>query len=347
VFFWSWTFVWTAGVWLFVIYLVSTPQSDKKRDEMYSLIVIALLGLVVGLPFLFDLIIKSTMHPHFAETALRSQIIPSFGVESIPRSILLTLLALLSLVLMLGSEKKIRAKMVFPLAMVLSAFSVMHQNFIHGKIFTFSSHYYPFVCLAALVMGMFVLQHVKKSYLKTIIVSIAGVFLIAGVWDYRMAWSLPFASAEHLSFQHLRAPLAHLTDGKRENVLTDMRTAQMITSWTDDDTVFTPYTRHLLISNREFAERYCMSELPSPEGPDINWIAWEAVQIRLQDMLPEREKEFKKYCDILFYDKEMALRKYEVDLLLWNEHERSDWIIDKKLFTKTQEGDGWSLWAVK
>ena len=269
----------------------------------------------------------------------------------------MTLCSLLLFLSLQKNEEKVRVS-ILPLALVLGAWTVMHQNLFHGVLLSFSSHYYPFVCLAMVAASAWSLNHSLRSgtgqalnplllFFRFGIVGITAVFLVLGAWDYRLTWSLPFASREHLTFQHLAPVLRHLDDGTRENVLTDYRTAQMVTNWTDDDTVFTPYVRHLLLSNQEFAERYCLTELSNPEGPDIAWIAWETLQIRAQDLLPKRMNEFQAVCDDFLTDLKGALEKYRVDYLLWNQRERPTWKIDETLFTKVEEGESWSLWRLK
>jgi hypothetical protein len=196
-------------------------------------------------------------------------------------------------------------------------------------------------------MAAWALAHRSPQILRIGIAGIAAIFLLAGAWDYRVAWVLPTAPRHHLDLQHLAPVLAILRDGKRETVLTDYRSAQMVTNWTDDDTVFTPYVRHLLVSNEEFAERYCLSELPSPTGPDIRWIASEAAHVYAREFLPQREREFGTVCRRLFGDPAGALERYGVDLLLWNQRERPNWEIDAGLFEKVTAGEEWSLWRMR
>ena len=352
VYFWTWTYLFAAGAALLTTHLFLTPKSPIKKKQTIALCIVAVTALLLSAPYFLHLLKLQMSNPFFAEVALRSNVVPSRIVESLPRSLLLTLLFVCA-VIFSWRKKAESPPPLFPLALVAAAFVVMHQNLVHGTDFMFSSHYYPYVVLSALVMAAWVLQKGFSfrprfdALLKGGILSIAGVFLIAGAWDYRVAWSLPFAHRTHLDLQHLRSSLKLLRNGTREVVLTDYASAQMIPSWTEDSVVFTPYVRHLLVSNTEFAERYCLSELPSPQGPDIAWITWEATQVQSRHLYPEREREFQAVCAALLEDPAAALQKYAVDYLLWNKRKRPEWVIDETLFSFVAEGEDWSLWKVK
>ncbi len=348
VYFWDFSFVFAVAGWFLLLHFILVPKSKWKSDRSKALLQSAGLTLLVSAPIFLKLFAASSAYPFSLEVTLRNQVVFTRMIESLPRNILLTILTLFCILLFRSlhkNEENVRVS-ILPLALVLGAWTVMHQNLFHGVLLSFSSHYYPFVCLAMVAVSAWALSQAPKSALSFGILSITAVFLLLGAWDYRLAWTLPFASREHLTFQHLAPVLRHLDDGVRENVLTDYRTAQMVTNWTDDDTVFTPYVRHLLVSNQEFAERYCLTELPNPTGPDIRWIAWETLQIRAQDLLPKRMNEFQAVCDDFLMDPRAALEKYRVDYLLWNQRERPTWKIDEELFTKVEEGEGWSLYRV-
>lgn len=380
IYFWSWTYLWAVGGSLLLVHLLFTDAGLEKKKRTIALLTAGAIALALSAPYFMQLWELKAAHPSFAEVALRSNVVSSRWVESLPRSILLTVLAASSLLLVWrGSERK---SGLLPLALVLAAFAVMHQNLVHGTDFMFSSHYYPYVCLAATVMAAWALnQSTAEPELRSVhgrelgcaphrrcsvwcwgsgqafehrfqhifqysIMGIAATFLLAGAWDYKMAWTLPFASPAHLTMQHLAPALKLLEDGTRETVLSDFSSSQMVTSWTDDDVVFTPYVRHLLVSNGEFAERYCLSELANPVGPDFHWIAWEATQVQSAHLYSERREEFQRLCTTLFADPRAALRKYGVDLLLWNHRERPTWKVPSELFEKVGEGEDWSLYRL-
>ena len=170
------------------------------------------------------------------------------------------------------------------------------------------------------------------------------IFLGAAAWDYRIAWHLPFASATHLGNQHLAPALHLLSDGDRRNVLTDQYSALLVKAWTDDDVVYTSYVRHLLMSNEEFAERYCLSEVFSSTGADEEFFVFESLQYRGMYLAPERRRMVRQACRNVRRSLAYFLDTYAVELILWNEKSRPDWIIDPTLFEKTDQGEGWSLW---
>ncbi len=119
----------------------------------------------------------------------------------------------------------------------------------------------------------------------------------------------------------------------------------MVTGWTDDDAVFTAYVRHLLVSDTEYAQRYCLSELPA--AADLDWLAREVVERLNPSEIAARTAQFRIACDSVLRFPRIALRRYGVTMLLWNETLRPDWRIDPQLFTKTLQGEGWSLWTVR
>ena len=349
VYFWDFSYVWAVGGWFLLLHLLLLRTSTWKRERTHVLLLVGVLTFLFSMPFLLKLVLASRAYPFSAEVSLRNQVVPTHMIESPMRSILLSLLVLLTMFLLRSVRRKedVLKTAIFPSALVFAAWTVMHQNLLHGILLTFSSHYYPFVCLAAVSVAAWALAHARGTWPSRGIVAIAAIFLLAGFWDYRGAWALPFAPREHLDLQHLAPALKILSDGKRQTILTDYRSAQMVTNWTDDDTVFTPYVRHLLVSNREFAERYCLTEVFNSAGPDIFWIAREATHTRAQSFLPEREREFGEVCAALLANPVAALREYGVDFLLWNERERPTWKVDEDLFTQIANGEDWRLYRIR
>lgn len=335
VYFWAWTFLW-AGLGLTLIL-------DREK---FRIGVIGVLSFVFSLPILIHTWLMQTSSPYFAETgSYRSGVYPSHGIESYPRSILLLLLAIAAAVIFWRHKEK-RQTLVMPVALVFGAFLSMHQNLIHGKDLMFSSHYYPFACLAAVVMTAWVLTYDRRSWPSRVVVLITTIFLVAGFWDYRAVWHLPLAEKIHLSMQHLAPVLKKLDDGNRQMILSDAQSALYVKAWTDDDVVFTPYVQSLLTSDVDYIQRNCLSQLPSPTGPDVHAIAWELTQFRGQHLLPQREAQVREVCTPFLANPKKALADYKVDLLLWNENSRPDWKIDARSFRRIDGGEGWSLWAV-
>lgn len=354
-YFWAWTFLW-AGAALLLLYHFFLPSSPEKHRAVRVLLFTGAIALIVSLPFLYQSWFVTAQHPFFSETAYyRSCLYPSRAIPSVPRGALLLLATIAANVLFRRHHVTSRW-LVFPVVFVTGAFLAMHQNLLHGKDFQFASHYYPFVCLSLVTLSAWILSHAKlllgirsilRSWPSLAILSITALFLTAGLWDYRMMWSILRTAPDHLKQQHLRPILEELTDGGRQTILTDNETGLMIKAWTDDDVVWVQYAQHLLISNREYAERACTTALMDPSGPDIREIAWHTVQFRGQHLLPDRIREFTEYCEGIRSDPQSALQRFGVDLLLWNERTQPNWQIDPELFEKVEQGEGWSLWRVK
>ncbi len=351
-YFWSWTFVWAVTGWLIILTFFAPTMTDRRR-RVLSLLAVLGIAFLVAAPFLKDLFLSASGNPIFGETALRSTLVHSRSVESIPRTIILTLLVLCSLLLVHRANWKEQA--LFPLAALLGIFVCMYQNLIHGVILTFSSHYYPFVCLAALLMLLWCLTpqagmpalNQRKRLLHYSIIGLASIFLLAGLYDYRSAWDIIRGQYYVRDLQHLGPAVQLLDDGRRETVLTDRVSAHMVTTWTDDDVLFTAYVKHLVISNQEYAERYCLTEIFSPDGPDVRWLGSEVTEDQNPVTITEWEGKFAAICRPVRKNPKAFLQQYHVSLLLWNEKLRPEWKIDQKLFTKLKSGEGWSVWRFR
>lgn len=343
VYFWSWTFVWTTTAIFFLLHCAFVPRSKRKRAQTIALSALLVLTFLVSLPFLLDMLHASRSDPNFAATALRSTIVLTHAIESIPRTILLTVL-LLSAILLVRRSRSTTQEWLLPLAALLGIFMSMYQNVIHGVRFTFSSHYYPFVCLSALLIGIWACAHAKKGTLGFLVIGLASVFLLAGLWDYRSVWDIVRGQYYVPNVQHL-APAVHtIDDGVRRTILTDKTSAHMVTTWTDDDVVYTAYIKHLLISDQEYAERYCLSEMFNPAGPDLAWLAREVVETGDPAEVERRRAQFAAICSPVRQNRPSFLKQYGVDLILWNERLHPEWHIPSS-YTLRSRGSGWSLWV--
>lgn len=343
VYFWSWTFVWTTTAIFFLVHCTFVPGSKRKRAQTIALCSVLILTFLVSLPFLLDMLHSSKTDPNFAATALRSTIVLTHAIESIPRTILLTVLLLSAILLVRRSRSKTQ-EWLLPLSVLLGIFMSMYQNVIHGVRFTFSSHYYPFVCLSALLIGIWACAHAKKGTLRFAVVGMASVFLLAGLWDYRSVWDIVRGEYYVRNIQHLSPALHLLDDDVRQTILTDKTSAHMVTTWTDDDVVYTAYIKHLLIGDEEYAERYCLSELFNPAGPDLTWLAREVVETGDGAEIERRRAQFAAICAPVREHHRTFLRKYGVDFVLWNERLHPEWHISSA-YKLQKRGAGWSLWV--
>ncbi|MEK7137669.1 MAG: hypothetical protein AAB853_05295 [Patescibacteria group bacterium] len=341
IYFWSYTYLW-AFTFFFFVFQFFQPTSEEKKGSIRTLLLVAAVTIIVASPFFFHLITASRSDPNFSVTAFRSTLIHSRGVESPVRALLLFGLLISST--LLAWKRRQDSSWIFPLAAVFAAFTAMHQNLIHGFILSFSSHYYPFVALSALLATAFAWELGKNSWLRIPITLIGTLFLLAGIWDYRSAWDIARGEYYVRDIQHLKPALTLLDDGKRETVLTDKVSAHMVTAWTDDDVVYTAYIKHLFIRNEEYAERYCLSEFFEPSGPDFTWLGSEVVERKEPEKIAERAKFFENVCAPILKDPSEALRRYNVSLILWNERLRPNARPTLPGIEIMEQGDGWSLW---
>ena len=343
VYFWSWTYIWSLFGWLFILHFCFSETSPLKTKRTKALLASSAIAVIVSLPFLIDLIASFQGGGIFTETAFRSTIIHSRGVESLPRAILISILVLCSIVLARKTRKDIE-HWILPLASILGIATAMYQNLIHGIIFSFSSHFYPFLCLSALFVGVWAWSTSLRW--ARIVAGLASIFLVLGLWDFRSVWSVLAGNYYVRDIAHLRPVTMILDDGNRQTVLSDKVSSHMVTSWTDDDVVFTAYVKHMLVSDQEYVERYCLSEAFSQGGPDLQWLASEVVETKQEDLIAAKKIEFKSFCDPVLTDPQKFLKKYDVHFLLWNERLRPDFGIKIGSFRLQERGSGWSLWRL-
>lgn len=344
VYFWSWTYIWSLFGWLLILHCVCSPPSPLKTKRTKALLVSGIIAGIVSFPFFIDLLSSFHSGGIFTETAFRSTIIHSRGIESVPRAILLGLLVFSSIILARKTKHDIE-RWLLPLAAILGIATAMYQNLIHGIIFSFSSHFYPFVCLSSLMVGVWAWS-IPSLPRARIVTGLAGIFLILGLWDFRSVWSVFAGNYYVRDIAHLRPAIEILDDGHRNTVLSDKVSSHMVTSWTDDDVVFTAYVKHMLVSDREYVERYCLSEAFSKSGPDLQWLASEVVETKQEELIAAKKIEFTSYCNPVLMSPLQFLKKYDVHFLLWNERLRPDFGAKMRFFSAVKKGNGWSLWQL-
>lgn len=350
-YFWTWTWTWASCAALFALRWWS-PEGPVRDRALRVLAVAGGLALLLALPSLVSTWVVQTADPAFPEMSLyRSGLYPSRVIASPIRSLLQLLLVGGGVVLFIRFVEW-RAVLAAPLSLAVGVFVVMHQHVLHGNDFLSSSHYVPMATLAGVVLGAWTMDQLlsgmrdRRFVAPAIVVLLSSAMLVAAAgWDYRLGWTFLWHDDIALTTRHLAPVMQYLRDGDRRTILTDARTAVEVTSRTNDDVVFTPYVQHLLVSNAEFARRGCMADLFRPGGPDIETLAWHTLQFRGAFMLEERTAEFREICDRLLENPQGALGLYGVDLVLWNERERPDWVMPPYL-AKVEEGKGWSLWRL-
>ncbi len=349
-YFWSWMFVWASCASFFVLRWFE-ENSARRTRVLRMLSITASLAFLVALPALVSTWILQTADPAFPEMSLyRSGLYPSHAIDS-PLKSGLQLLLVAAGILLFVRKRHWRASLSMPLALVIGVFLVIHQHVIHGRDFLSSSHYEPMVTLSAVCIAAWAIERWSRDHSKRLVATLSlilascFILLAAAASDYRLGWTFFLQRDVAVSTRHLAPAIDALNDGTRNTILTDARTAVEVTSRTEDNVVFTPYVQHLLVSNAEFAARGCMADLFQPGGPDIEALAWHTLQFKGQFMLPQRTAEFRLICMGILEDPTAALERYGVDLILWNETERPEWVMPGFL-SKIRQGSGWSLWRV-
>ncbi len=346
-YFWVWTFTWAACGFIF---LLRWHVRDETRTRALRFLAIAGgLGLLLSIPGLLSTWVLQMADPTFQEMALyRSGLYPSHAIASPIRSTL-QLLALVPVAVLFWKIPRERRSLLLPLAFVAGGFVVTHQHVIHGKDFLSSSHYEPMVtiaaatCIASLIDAWLRKGIAQMFSWPSIIALVAsGILLAAAAWDYGLGWRFLVINPPPPILS--RSAIEPITDLGRVTILTDPVTAIELKSRTPADVVFTPYVQHIVVSNAEFAARGCMAELFQPGGADVELLAWHTLQFRGQHMLPERTAEFRRVCDNVLQNPLLSMLHYQVDLILWNERERPEWVMDPAIAERVEQGDGWSLW---
>lgn len=319
-YFWHWTFAWAVVGSAATLSLIV----EKRKDHApWALLVFV--TLIVALPFFIHLI-RLFGDPLYAEVALRGGFLTTRGVESVPRSVLLTVQTafFLSLLSLYKGEWSYRAV----LSLLLGILIAMHQNLFHGHLLMFSSHFYPHLVLSSLIAGGWVMLHRAPLLQRASIAGIAVLFLAGAAYDYLPGYKFFIPHESDFQDQHLLEPIRLLRDNHTNDVvLTDEHTGRVLTAWTEEGIVYTTHTRFLFISDEEMAERYCLSELFSQEMPDPKRALYMEYNAVLDSpAMRERERTLVQYaCERVRKDPLSALRKYGVTHVLWDEAMRPEW----------------------
>ncbi len=348
VYLWGWTFVWSTAGLLSLFALVRWKDRRTERGLLFGLL--WLCAIAVSAPYFLH-IIHLSADPLSREVAERSSVIFSRGIESYPRSILTLLLALSAFMMCGRKSAKAKETLIPVVCICLSTFVVLHQQFIHDRVISFSTHYYPYLCVAALLFAGALIARWKWTMSSSFSLLLCLLFLGAAFVDYGGRFQMTFGiNPRRYEFQHFSTLLPVLqADPSKEVVLTDLDSALMVASSTRHDVVFTEHTRHLLISTDEYAERYCVSEL-FDQVSHPEWIAYilqetgRLGRVREKEMYNERLATATAACLRVRMDPVQYIKKYGITLLLWDEKHHPEWMIDPTLFKIQKQGDGWSIW---
>lgn len=354
VYFWAWTYLW--GVFGFTMFLTILAETRHRAWRamgrfLTPTLVAGCTALVVASPFLFMMWVNA-QHPAADDAGFRSSLIHAREFESVLRSTVLVLLALLSVYAI--SRQSDRRRLLPLAAMILALVAVTHQQFVHGIVLSYWTHYYPYVCAVSMLLILVFAGSRVRAAGEIAAASVAAVFLLAAFSDYhgRATVFMPFENWH--TYQHLAPAIQSLNRVReKQTLLTDWNSSLIIGTYTDHDVVFTPYVRHTLVSFSELAERQCLTQFLTGRPADTEYLPREVQELsaagraQVESVLQRDFGLAKEACDFVYASPEDALTKYGVTHVLWDEKNHPDWNIPASLFSVTEKGAGWSLWRVK
>jgi len=284
-----------------------------------------------------------TQHPFYEEAQYRSGILYSREPQSWIRSLLFLGM---SGGLILGLSRAKFARYRYAVITVLVALIVLNQQVIHGVILFFSSHYLSSMILAGvtcLLLGLWV-----RSRPALISSFCALVFLTGIAYDGRYVLK-QFRIRDHrFGEQHLSTLLSVLDELPRSRILSDRGTSLFIASHTYHDVLYSIYLKNVLMSDKEFAERYCLVTLPLKErGIEDEYFLLYFEHRGRSDEIRQRElKMVWDACARVDANPQKYLQIYGVDYLLWDEKRQPKWHMSPFRPFLVEKGEGWSLWKV-
>ena len=350
VYFWSYTFAW--AFWLMLLLWESCvwlKNRSKIPDALFALFLSGGIGLAIALPFLLHTYVLS-QDPFFPEVQFRNEVFHSRLPESWFRSGAFLIMAASAL---LGGFSRARNS---PLhrnasAVVLAAFLVLNQQVLHGTVLIFSSHYlFPLVFAGVVALLLFWILR-SRWMIPGILASL--IFLTGIAYDGRAALSQWRVSPGRFEDQHLATLLPLLDALPKGRILSDAHTSLFVAGQSHHDVVYSLYSKHTLMSNREFTERYCLTVLPLPpshrESEDLSHLQ----QVFPASGMPPSERsqklqDIQRVCAEVDRDPGQFLMRYDVTHVLWNEEREPEWELKRLhvLLEKLGQGEGWSLWEL-
>lgn len=349
IYFWAWTYGWAVfGILVASEVIVRVRKKEAVGPFFWHAASALIVAFIVASPFLM-LMWMNSHDPTAAETSLRSSLIAAREFESITRSFVLVIFT----IGITGALFKRRDRSLTPVfAMALGLLIVLHQQFIHGNVLSFWTHYYPYVCAVSILsVGLFESWN-KRGVFGYVATGAACLFILGAYQDYSSRLSI-LAPLPIEQYQHLSEPLALLAkETEKQTVLSDRNTSLLVGMNTDHDLAFTVYLRHVLLSTEELAERYCLVDSLSPVS-DPDWLAYTIKEISAagkegtEEVLQRDLVTVRQACEVVRSETKSALSEYGVTRLLWDEKIYPEWKIDERLFEKISSGEGWSLWRVE
>ena len=354
IYFWAWTYVW--GVFGCIILLTVIAEARHRTWKALGRFVIqavttGVIALATASPFLF-MIWMNSHDPASADAGFRSSLIHAREFESLPRSIVLVLLAILSAFAI--SRQSDRRRLLPLLAMLLALVAVTHQQFVHGQVLSFWTHYYPYVCMISMLLVLVFLGSRVRATFEVSAAIVGSVFLLAAFSDYYGRASIFLPINHWQKYQHLAPSVLALNRIiEKQTVISDWNSSLIVGTYTDHDLIFTPFMRHTLVPFTELAERYCLIQFATGKKADTEWLPLDVKELsaagkaQVENVLQRDFGLSKKACDHVYADPKSAFSRYSATLVLWDEKNNPDWKIPDKYFTVSEKGSGWSIWHVR
>ena len=353
VYLWAWTYLW-ASFGCMVAFVCITEWKAGSRENAMRLFRhatgVGVIALVVSSPILF-IMWQNMHHPAIADAGIRSLLVHAREFESVPRSMLFLLFTGMTTWVIL--RRSDRQNLIPLLALLIAMAAVLHQQFVHGIVLSYWTHYYQYVCMVALLVILTLLTLRDRSVLALSSMVVASIFLVAAFTDYygRIAVLDPIPQWD--MFQHLSQPVRSLNRIEKQTVLSDTDSSFIVAMYTDHDVVFTPFMRHTLVSFTELAERYCLTQLVRGSPPDTTWLGHNVEEqsrtgrVKAREILARDLVLTAEACERVTNDPRSILQKYGVTMVLWDEKNHPEWNISEKYFSESEKGLGWSLWTLR
>jgi len=350
--FWPWSFGWA---WWGIMLVITAAVALRSRASILTdrsvraLLIAGCFGVLAGLPFILQLF-GASRDPLWPDAVFRSGMHPSRLPESWAYSVLFFVIVGGMLGTFLRNERMRRHTPL--LAMVVSLFIVMHQQVIHGQVFNFVSHYLMFMVVAA--VGAVCLAAIHRRPLLIISGLAAAVYLAAIGYDGRFVLRQWNPANADWSEQHLASALPTLDALPRARILTDLETSGWISGFTHHDVGYNLYLKNVMMSHRELAERYCLTQLPVLSAArhiaDQPRLIYPDARAAFPDAAT-KEGEIalvEEACADLDEDPAGSLQRYYITHVLWNSAVHPEWDLSRlKIPLKSvSAGEGWSLYGL-
>ena len=342
VYVWSWTFAW---LW-FGLMVIWSVVERKPRTFLLP----AIIGVIFALPFVAKTLTVMS-HPLADVAVFRSGMRPGRAPESWAYSILFLIMVCGLIVLLKKKYKDLEIHRP-AIAVVFSAFIVIHQQVIHGTIFNYVSHSIFSLLLAAIIVILLAWKFKSKILIIPALAAVLYISVVAydGRWLIKQ-WN---PSPENFASQHLSDLLTTLDEIPRARILSDRDTLSLVTSHTHHDVVYSIYLKNILLSHKENAQRVCLTYLPlDPNLRNLeasrNLVYADALGAFPDPKIREKELELvRNECAQIDANPAKFLTQYGIDMVVWDEKRNPEWDLNR-LKTELQiveRGEGWSVWKM-